>query len=234
MSSGNPTILVVEDDKPIRTGIVDALSGAGYDVLDAGDGQTGKDLALSANFDLLLLDLVLPHCDGFQILEAINQERPGLPVIILSARGEENDRIKGLKLGADDYVVKPFSVRELMARVEAVLRRSPERTQLAGSIHFSGGQADFSNSEIHFDDGETDQLSEREVDILRYLASHTSRAVSRDELLRRVWRIDPTNVETRTVDMHIAHLRTKLRDKEAKIVCTVHGKGYRLTLCEKR
>lgn len=228
MAANTPTILVVEDDKAIRTGVVDALSGAGYEVLSASEGRSGKEQALTASFDLLLLDLVLPHCDGFEILDAVNQERPGLPVIILSARGEENDRIKGLKLGADDYVVKPFSVRELIARVEAVLRRSPERTQLAGTIHFSGGSADFANAEIQFDDGSADQLSEREVDILRYLAAHSGRPVSRDELLRRVWRIDPTNIETRTVDMHIAHLRTKLRDKDAQIIRTVHGKGYTL------
>lgn len=222
------TILVVEDDKAIRVGICDALTGAGYDVLSAPDGRLGKEKALSASVDLILLDLVLPHCDGFSILEAVNNERPGLPVIILSARGEENDRVRGLKLGADDYVVKPFSVRELLARVEAVLRRSPERTFSENEICFPSCKANLISGELHFDDGQTEPLSEREIGLLKYLAAHAGRPISRDELLRRVWRIDPSNIETRTIDMHIAHLRGKLRDDKAKMVKTVHGKGYML------
>ena len=122
-----PTILVVEDDAAVRQGIVDALTYAGYAVLSESDGEAGRVTALRANYRLLLLDLVLPGCSGFDILEALKAERAGQPVIILSARGEENDRVRGLKMGADDYVVKPFSVRELLARVDAVLRRSTER-----------------------------------------------------------------------------------------------------------
>jgi len=224
----NHTILVVEDDKPIRVGIVDALTGAGYDVISAPDGKVGMEKALAASVDLILLDLVLPHFDGFTILEEVNNQRPGLPVIILSARGEENDRVHGLKLGADDYVVKPFSVRELLARVEAVLRRSPERSVSEAEISFPGGVANLTSAEIQFADGEREPLSEREVGLLRYLAAHVGRPISRDELLRRVWRIDPTHIETRTIDMHIAHLRGKLRDDQAKILKTVHGKGYML------
>ncbi len=122
-----PTILVIEDDSAIRRGVTDALRFAGHTVLEAAEGSAGMAQAQQASFDLLLLDLVLPNYSGFEILRALRDHRPGTPVIILSARGEEADRVKGLKLGADDYVVKPFSVRELLARVEAVLRRSPER-----------------------------------------------------------------------------------------------------------
>ncbi len=224
------TILVIEDDRPIREGVVDALTFSGYDVIQAGDGKAGMELALSATYDLLLLDLVLPEASGFDILEAIRDARPGTPVIVLSARGEEADRVRGLKLGADDYVVKPFSVNELLARVEAVLRRSPERPEIMPEITLPCGVADLDSSEIRYQDGERTELSNREADILRYLASRRGRAVSRDELLQRVWRVNPNRVETRTIDMHIAHLRGKIRDTNGKpkVLVTVRGKGYML------
>jgi DNA-binding response OmpR family regulator len=149
-------------------------------------------------------------------------------VIILSARGEEAARVKGLKLGADDYVVKPFSVRELIARVEAVLRRSPERPRPVQQIEFPGGVADIERMELRYTDGSRAELSDREAGLIEYLASHRGRAVSRDELLRRVWRIEPHHTETRTIDMHIANLRAKLRDGEATFLLTVRGKGYML------
>ena len=230
MSHGTPTILVVEDDAAIRRGVVDALSGAGYQVLDAPDGKVGMERALTATYDLLLLDLVLPHFGGFEILEALAEARPGVPVIILSAKGQEDDRARGLGLGADDYMVKPFSVRELIARVQAVLRRSPERPQTVAQILIPGGIADLERAEVVFESGDRETLSSREVEVLSYLAQHSGRAVSRDELLRRVWRIDPTNVETRTIDMHVAHLRGKLRDTQSPsaVLVTVRGKGYSL------
>lgn len=225
-----PTVLVIEDDRSIRAGVVDALTFAGYQVLQAGDGKKGLELALSATFDLLLLDLVLPHASGFDILTELREHRPGTPVIILSARGDESDRVRGLKLGADDYVVKPFSVRELLARVEAVLRRSPERPEDVASLDLPCGVADFSASEVRYEDGERSDLSTREADILQYLARRPGRPVSREELLQRVWRINPSHVETRTIDMHIAKLRHKLRDNGSKpeILVTVRGKGYML------
>ncbi len=219
-----PTILVVEDDAAVRQGVVDALSFAGYEVLAEGDGASGRATALRATYQLLLLDLVLPGCSGFDILEALKKERSGQPVIILSARGEENDRVKGLKMGADDYVVKPFSVRELLARIDAVLRRSTERPSAVQTHAVDGGQVDFSRREIRFEDGEREELSEREAELLRYLVAQGGRAVPREELLRQVWGLDPKNIETRTVDMHVAHLRQKLRCQEA--VVTVRGKGY--------
>jgi len=221
-------VLVVEDDAAIRRGLVDALRFASYEVLQAANGQDGMKEALRATYDLLLLDLILPGQSGFEILQAVREARPTLPVVILTARGDEDDRIKGLRLGADDYVVKPFSVRELLARVEAVLRRSPERPSPVEKLPVSGGVADLARREVRFADGQRCELSEREVDLLRYLASHPGRAISRDEILARVWRLDPKHLETRTIDMHVANLREKLRDNstEPKVLLTVRGKGY--------
>jgi DNA-binding response OmpR family regulator len=221
-------VLVVEDDSAIRQGLVDALRFAGYEVLQSANGKEGLQSALGATIDLLLLDLILPGHSGFEILEATRQARPTLPVIILTARGEEADRVKGLRLGADDYVVKPFSVRELLARVEAVLRRSPERPNRVDKIPLPNGLADLARREVRFKNGQRSELSDREVELLRYLAAHSGRAISRDEILQRVWRLDPRRMETRTIDMHIAHLREKLHDDpdHPKVLLTVRGKGY--------
>jgi len=221
-------ILTIEDDAAIRRGIVDALRYLGYSVLEAGHGDLGKEMAVQQQYDLLLLDLVLPGCGGLEILRAVRETRPTQPVIILTARGEENDRVEGLSAGADDYVVKPFSVKELLARVEAVLRRSPCRpTDLTG-VPLPGGVADFARREVRFTDGERSELSEREVELLRYLANHHERAVTREELLANVWRISPDGLPTRTIDMHVARLREKLRDDSAEpqVLLTVRGKGY--------
>jgi len=222
------TILVVEDDSAIRQGIIDALEFAGYKTIHAAEGREGMSMAVKATFDLLLLDLILPGASGFEILKEMRQHRPTLPVIILTARGEEGDRVNGLRLGADDYVVKPFSVRELLARVEAVLRRSPERPEALGKIDVPCGTIDLARREIRYAAGNRCELSEREVELLRYLAMHPGRALSRDEILARVWRLDPKGITTRTIDMHIANLREKLRDNgsEPKVLLTVRGRGY--------
>jgi len=221
-------ILTIEDDAAIRRGIVDALRFAGYDTLEAGDGETGLEMATRRHYDLLLLDLVLPERDGFEILQAVRQLRPTLPVIILSARGEEADRVRGLRDGADDYVVKPFSVKELLARVEAVMRRTAERPSSISKIKIPGGLIDLRRREVRFDDGRRDELSEREVELVHYLAANSGRAVSRDELLANVWRISPKGLSTRTIDMHIARLREKLEQDLGKpvVLLTVRGKGY--------
>lgn len=221
-----PVILVVEDDAAVRQGVVDALTFAGYEVISAADGREGMERALRASYQLMLLDLVMPHHSGFEVLEALRKERPGQPVIILSARGEEADRVRGLTMGADDYVVKPFSVRELLARVDAVLRRSSEREVGDAHFTFSDGQVDFSRREVILSHGARKELSEREADLLKYLVSNPGRAVAREELLQQVWRIDPKNIETRTIDMHVAHLRDKLGSDGQKVVLTVRGKGY--------
>ncbi len=222
------SILTVEDDPAIRRGIVDALRFSGYQVFEAARGDLGRDMALARAYDLLLLDLVLPGCDGLQILRAVRDVRPAQPIIILTARGEENDRVEGLRLGADDYVVKPFSVKELLARVEAVLRRSPERPREMATIALPGAVADLNRFEVRFDDGGRAELSDKEAELLRYLAANVGRAISRDELLLRVWQLDPRGVSTRTIDMHVTRLREKLRDNgdEPRVVLTVRGKGY--------
>jgi DNA-binding response OmpR family regulator len=221
-------ILVVEDDSAIRRGIADALTFAGYEVLQAGNGPDGLAQGLRATFDLLLLDLILPGASGFEILKRVRSARATLPVIILTARGEEDDRVEGLRLGADDYIVKPFSVRELLARVQAVLRRSPERPSMVERIELPQGVADLSRAEVRFENGRREELSEREVELLRYLATNPGRAISRDEILLRVWRLDPKRMMTRTIDMHIANLREKLQDDahHPKVLLTVRGKGY--------
>ncbi|MBI4903401.1 MAG: response regulator transcription factor [Acidobacteria bacterium] len=219
-------VLIIEDDAAIRAGIADALQFHGY-ALEESDGRAGAvELALRATYDLLLLDLVLPGGDGLDILREVHRFLPTLPVIILSARGEEADRIAGLRLGADDYLVKPFSVKELIARMEAVLRRSPERPRPAAQIHFAGGVAIAATGEVQFADGTARSLSSMETELLRYLSMNAGRVLSREEILARVWHITAKGMETRTVDMHIARLRDKLRDSSEEIIQTVRGKGY--------
>lgn len=221
-------VLTIEDDEAIRRGMVDSLQFAGYQVLQAADGRTGVEMAVGQSYDLLLLDLVLPFVSGLEILDRLRGVRPTQPVIILTARGEEQDRVDGLRRGADDYVVKPFSVRELLARVEAVLRRSPQRPGDVRRIALPAGEADLDRHELRFHDGQRVDLSEREMELLAYLVRHGGRAVSRDELLANVWQISPRGLSTRTIDMHVARLREKLRDDPTnpRVLLTVRGKGY--------
>lgn len=223
-------VLVVEDDAAIRRGLCDVLRFGGYGVLEAADGETGLDLALGADVDLVLLDVLLPRLDGFGVLAKLRAARPTLPVILVTAKGAESDRVQGLKGGADDYVVKPFSAKELLARVEAVLRRSAARPVDVGGVDVAGRRVDFERREVRVDGGGPRILSEREADLLRYLAANVGRVISRDELLRNVWRLDPRGVETRAVDMHVARLREKLGDDAdaPRVVVTVRGKGYML------
>jgi DNA-binding response OmpR family regulator len=221
------TILVIEDDPAVRRGIVDVLEYAGYRTLEAADGHAGMDLALKSTYRLLLLDLVMPGPSGFEILQALKRKRPGQAVIILSARGEENDRVRGLTSGADDYVVKPFSMKELLARVDAVLRRTCERAAPADCRAVPGGTVDFQERVLTFQGGRREELSERENELLRYLLDSQGRIISREEILRNLWGLDPDRTETRTIDMHIMHLRTKLGDKDQSLLATVRGKGSR-------
>ncbi len=221
-------ILTIEDDSAIRRGIVDALEFNGYQVMEAADGTDGMHQATHANYDLLLLDLALPGTPGLEILRQVRKLRPTQPVIILTAKGDESDRVQGLKDGADDYVVKPFSIKELMARVEAVLRRSPERPNDIGQVAFAHGTIDFERRELRYGDDMRSELSEKEAELLRYLVANSGRAISRDELLSSVWRLSPKGITTRTIDMHIARLREKLRDNKEnpQSLFTVRGKGY--------
>ena len=224
-------IAVIEDEAPIRRGVVDVLRASGYDVAEAADGARGLEEANRPGVALVLLDLLLPRVDGLEVLRRLRQSRPALPVIILTARGTEDDRVRGLKMGADDYVVKPFSARELLARVEAVLRRSPSRSaEGPGRARLGRAVIDFGRREVRWSERERGELSETEAAILGYLMTYRKRAVSRDELLQHVWGIDTAGLETRTVDMHIARLRVKLRDPSGRAtpeaVLTVRAHGY--------
>jgi DNA-binding response OmpR family regulator len=223
-------IVVIEDEQAIRRGIADALRASGYEVAEAADGVKGLAEAVRAGVDLVLLDLLLPRRDGLDVLRELRGVRPTLPVIILTARGTEDDRVRGLKMGADDYVVKPFSARELLARVEAVLRRSLGRPAEVAGARLGRAIIDLERREICWSSKERGELSETESAILSFLVAHHKRAVSREELLTRIWGIEPQGLETRTVDMHIARLRTKLRDPSGRqtpeAILTVRAHGY--------
>ena len=223
-------IVVVEDEAPIRRGVTDALRTTGYQVAEAGDGEQGLQEAVRLDVDLVLLDLLLPRRDGLEVLAELRKIRPTLPVIILTARGTEEDRVRGLKMGADDYVVKPFSARELLARVEAVLRRSVDRPASVQGARLKRAVIDFQRREVRWSDKERGELSETETAILSFLVAQRSRAVSREELLTRVWGIGPQGIETRTIDMHIARLRAKLKDPSGaetpEAILTVRAQGY--------
>ncbi|MHC5115236.1 MAG: response regulator transcription factor [Planctomycetota bacterium] len=225
-----PLILVIEDDEAIRRGLVDALEYGGYAVLECGHGRRGLELALEEPIDLLLLDVMLPGMEGFDVLRELRLAQPTLPVIMVTARGAEDDRVRGLRDGADDYVTKPFSAKELLARVAAVLRRSPERPTDVATLRLDGRTIDLQRHEVTLVSGERRALSERETAILRYLAAHGGRVVARDELLHRVWGLNPRGITTRTVDMQIARLREKLAggDEDPPAILTVRGKGYML------
>jgi two-component system, OmpR family, response regulator RpaB len=223
-------IVVVEDEPAIRRGVSDALRITGYEVHEAADGAVGLQAATQSNVDLILLDLLLPRKDGLEVLAEVRRQFPTRPVIILTARGTEDDRVKGLKMGADDYVVKPFSARELLARVEAVLRRTMPRAVEVKLVQLGGGTIDFARREVRWGEKERAELSETETALLQYLIAHRTRAVSREELLGKVWGIDSAGLETRTVDMHIARLRSKLKEPSGEMtpeaIITVRSHGY--------
>lgn len=223
-------IVVVEDEPAIRRGVVDALKSSGYAVTEAADGAVGYERAIQPGVRLVLLDLLLPRRDGLDVLTDLRKIRPTLPVIILTARGSEEDRVRGLKMGADDYVVKPFSARELLARVEAVLRRTPDRPSGAPFARLGRATIDFRRREVKWSEKDRTELSETESGILLFLLENAARSVSRDEILSRLWGINPQGLETRTIDMHVARLRAKLRDPSGKTtpeaIVTVRAHGY--------
>jgi DNA-binding response OmpR family regulator len=223
-------IVVVEDERAIRRGVVDALRASGYEVAEAADGEAGLNEAMQPGVDLVLLDLLLPRRDGLEVLRQLRCVRATLPVIVLTARGGEDDRVRGLKMGADDYVVKPFSARELLARVEAVLRRALGRPAEVRGARLGRAVIDLQRREIRWSRKERGELSETESALLAFLLVNRERAVSRDELLTRLWGIEPMGLETRTIDMHVARLRTKLRDPSGRTtpeaILTVRALGY--------
>jgi DNA-binding response OmpR family regulator len=223
-------VVVVEDEPAIRRGIVDALKLTGYDVTEAADGPAGLKEGVAGGIDLVLLDLMLPKRDGMEVLAELRRVCPTRPVIILTARGSEDDRVRGLKMGADDYVVKPFSARELIARVEAVLRRTLKKPVEVCVCQFGRSEIDLQRREVRWSDQDRTDLSETEAALLKYLVSNRDRAVSREELLGRVWGIGTAGLETRAVDMHIARLRAKLKDPSGEdhpeAIVTVRAHGY--------
>lgn len=224
-----PLILTVEDDPAIRRGLVDALRFSQYDVAQTADGHEAVEIVKTQAVSLMLLDLVLPGMMGHEVLEQVRQIRPSLPVIMITARGREEDRVAGLRSGADDYIVKPFSIQEVLARVEAVLRRSPHRPEVGDRIEGTWGTIDLSRGEFRATSGGKVDLSQRECDLVRYLAQHPDRVVSRDELLQFVWQLDPKGLATRTIDMHVARLREKVQElcADLELVVTVRGRGYK-------
>lgn len=224
-------IVVVEDEPAIRRGVSDALRLSGYEVTEAGDGFVGLRESAADGVDLVLLDLMLPRRDGLEVLSELRRTCPTRPVIILTARGTEDDRVRGLKMGADDYVVKPFSAKELIARVEAVLRRTMKPAPEVRLVHIGQGLIDLHRREVRWNDVARYDLSETEAALLKYLVANRERAVSREELLARVWGIGTAGLETRAVDMHIARLRAKLKDplgsdEQPDAIVTVRAHGY--------
>lgn len=224
------TICVVEDDPAIRRGIVDSLEYAGYRVVECPDGESARRTLLVVDLDLVLFDVVVPGMDGLEFLPELRAARPTLPVIFVTARGSEQDRVRGLTGGADDYVVKPFSATELLARVEAVLRRSAERPLDLDRVRVPSGWVDLQRHQVELDGADPAPLTAKESDLFAYLVRAAGRVISRSELLERVWRLNPRGVDTRTVDMAIARLREKLSDPAMKprVILTVRGQGYRV------
>ena len=218
-------ILVVEDDAPLAKIVKKSLESGGHTVDVAVDGQAGLDLGRQRSHDAVVLDIQLPKVNGMDVCRMLREDGNHVPIIMLTARTSEDDRVTGLELGADDYVTKPFSLRELSARVRAVLRRSTakdDRPMLA----YRGDHlmADFEAVSVTVD-GDSIRLTRREFELLRYLVQNKNRVVSRDRLLERVWGYD-RSVETRSVDVHVGRLRSKLGDASKQIE-TVIGLGYR-------
>ena len=226
-------LLIVEDEEAIRTGLMDVFVYHGYDVDCAADGHTGLDKALSGTFDLILLDVMLPGLDGFEICNRIRSGNRDQPIIMLTAKTSDEDIIQGLSLGADDYVAKPFSVAQLVLRVQAVLRRSHIGCERESYIRL-GEDVELDTRNLSGRRGsEALAFTRREMEILQYLRANSERPVSRDELLNKVWGYATNlDLETRTVDIHIAKLRRKIEPEPAKprYLVTVRGAGYRLQL----
>jgi DNA-binding response OmpR family regulator len=219
-------VLIVEDEPDMILGLKDNFEFEGYEVLTASDGVAGLEKARKERPDLVLLDVMMPRMSGLEVCKALRSEGFDRPIIMLTARGQEIDKVVGLELGADDYVTKPFSIRELMARVRAVLRRSEGKKRLA-RYRFGDVDLDFEVYQATRG-GEPLDLSPREFELLRYLIERKGETVSREQLLEDVWGYE-SYPSTRTVDTHIAKLRAKIGDSgsEPRYVLTIHGLGYK-------
>ena len=222
-----PTLLVVEDDTAIAKGLAHNLEFEGYHVLSARDGETGLRLSRERSVDLMILDIMLPRMNGFDVCRTMRAEGIRTPIIMLTAKGQEIDRVLGLELGADDYVTKPFSIRELLARIKAVLRRTIEHIPDLDCVHFGEVILDFKKFEARVRGREV-HLPPKSFGMIKHLIQNEGRVVSRSELLDRVWGYD-TFPTTRTVDNHVAELRAGLEADPAhpEHILTVHGVGYK-------
>lgn len=221
-------ILIVEDDPALLKGLLDVLVFNGFTARGMEDGVTGLETALENRFDLVILDVMLPGMDGFSICREIRKRKPEQAIMMLTAKGSEDDIVNGLQVGADDYMKKPFSLRELIARVKALIRRTglcvPEDKLQLGTLVFDPVRL------VAQTDGSEVELTRREMDIVYYLNRNKNRIVSKMELLEKVWNYTVTDIETRTVDIHIQKLRKKIKKMqgERRFIVTVRGEGYRL------
>jgi two-component system alkaline phosphatase synthesis response regulator PhoP len=220
-------ILIVEDEPAMVQGLRDNFEYEGYEVISAADGADGLNRAIADQPDLVVLDVMMPKMSGLDVCKQLKARKPSLPIIMLTARGQEIDKVVGLELGADDYVTKPFSIRELMARVKAVLRRASPQAATAEVYRFSDVEVNVRSNEV-LRGGLPVELSSKEFALLAYFVAHPAETLSRDRLLDAVWGYEnyPT---TRTVDAHIVHLRQKLEPnpEEPRFILTVHGSGYK-------
>ena len=219
-------ILIVEDEPAMVAGLRDNFEYEGYEVISAADGVQGLDRALSEQPDLVVLDVMMPRMSGLDVCKQLKLKQPALPIIMLTARGQEIDKVVGLELGADDYVTKPFSIRELMARVKAVLRRAAPQPP-PDIYRFSDVEVNVRSNEVRRN-GSRVELSAKEFALLAYFVAHPAETLSRDRLLDAVWGYE-NYPNTRTVDTHIVHLRQKLEPnpEEPRFILTVHGTGYK-------
>jgi two-component system alkaline phosphatase synthesis response regulator PhoP len=222
----NENILLVEDEQALRMTLSDRLQSEGYVVDFSPDGEQGFEKATSLPFDLIILDIMLPRRSGLDVCRDIRLAGLATPILLLTARGQIIDKVAGLKLGADDYVTKPFDTLELMARIEALLRRAPTRIG-QGILHFGSIRVDIRGTQVTRE-GKPVYLSAREFQLLRYFAEHNGITLSRDEILREVWGYE-VGTFTRTVDVHVAGLRQKLEKapKKPELIITVPGIGYK-------
>lgn len=224
-------ILIVDDEKAMRDGLSDNLIFEGYETVLAENGRIALQKSEESSFDLIILDVMMPEMSGFDVCKKLRQNNISTPVILLTAKGEEIDRVLGLELGADDYITKPFSLRELLARIKAILRRTQNNNAIAAQANI----VKIGLLEVDFDrytavcKGEEVKLSHKEFEILHFLLKHQHKIVTRDKLLKNIWHYDefPT---TRTIDNFILRLRQKveLNPNDPKIILTVHGMGYKL------
>ena len=227
-------ILIVEDELNMVKGLKDNLEFEGYEVDIAMEGRSGLQKILQCRYDLILLDIMLPEISGFDICRTVRREGVSTPIILLTAKGEEIDKVLGLELGADDYITKPFSLRELLARIKAILRRSPtgkEESVEPEFISFGKIKVNFKNYQVLEGQSEI-KMSHKEFEVLHFLYKNAGKTIHRDDIISSVWSID-YDITTRTVDNFILKLRHKIEadPNNPKIILTVHGIGYKMILC---